>query len=130
MQFPFIKHYFPDAKIVELIYGDIKAKSISEIINFILNKQECGVIISTDLSHFYNLEDANRLDNICLNGIQNLDLDILESGCEACGKTGVKAMLLSAKKLNLTPHLLDYRTSADVSNDNSRVVGYVSASFS
>ncbi len=130
VQFPFIKHYFPDAKIVELIYGDIKAKTISEIIDFILNKQECGVIISTDLSHFYSLEDANKLDTICLSAIDSLDVDMLENGCEACGKTGVKAMLISARGLNLTSHLLDYRTSADMSDDTSRVVGYVSASFS
>jgi len=130
VQFPFVKHYLPHAKIVELIYGDMQPKILSEIIDFVLNKQECGVIISTDLSHFHNLQDANKLDNICLNAIDSLDIDMLENGCEACGKTGVKAMLMSAKKLNLTPHLLDYRTSADVSDDTSRVVGYLSACFS
>jgi len=129
VQFPFIKHYLPHAKIVELIYGDVEPKTLSEIIDFILNKEGCGVIISTDLSHFYNLGDANKLDNICLNAIVSLDTDMLENGCEACGKIGIKAMLMSAKKLDLKPHLLDYRTSADVSNDTSRVVGYVSGCF-
>lgn len=130
VQFPFIKYYLPHAKIVELIYGDAEPEVISEIIDFVLNQKNCGVIISTDLSHFYNLEDANKLDNICLNAISSLDTDMLDNGCEACGKLGVKAMLMSAKKLNLTPHLLDYRTSADASHDNAKVVGYVSACFS
>ena len=130
VQFPFIKHYLSDANIVELVYGQTDPKFISEIIDFVLKKEDCGVIISTDLSHFYNLEDANRLDNICLNSIEKKDVSLLHKGCEACGIIGVEAMLLSANKLNLNSTILDYRTSADASKDTSRVVGYVSACFS
>lgn len=130
VQFPFIKHYIPDAKIVELVYSKIDAEYISEIIDFVLVQEDCGVIISTDLSHFYNLEDANKLDLICLDAVQNQDIQKLDSGCEACGITGVKAMLQSANKLKLSSQILDYRTSADASNDTSRVVGYMSALFS
>ncbi|MBU1659216.1 AmmeMemoRadiSam system protein B [bacterium] len=130
VQFPFIKHYLEDANIIELVYGHIKPAVLSEIINFILQKEDCGVIISTDLSHFYTLDEANDLDNICLNSINKLDVSLIHKGCEACGKIGVEAMLMSAKKLNLTPTILDYRTSADASKDTSRVVGYVSVCFS
>lgn len=129
VQFPFIKYYLKEIRIVELIYGDEDPKNISEIIDFVLQNQDCGVVISTDLSHFHDLKTANRIDNICLDAIETLNIETLQSGCEACGKTGVNAMLLSAKKLNLTPRLLDYRTSADVSKDTNRVVGYVSACF-
>ena len=129
VQFPFIKHYLPDVKIVELVYGRIQSGLISEIIDHILNKEDCGVVISTDLSHFYNLEEANKLDNICLDSIDGLDTQLLNSGCEACGKIGVEAMLNSAKRLALNSTLLDYRTSADASDDTQRVVGYVSACF-
>ena len=130
VQFPFIKHYIPDAKIVELVYSKIDAEYISEIIDFVLVQEDCGVIISTDLSHFYNLEDANKLDLICLDAVENQNIQKLNSGCEACGITGVKAMLQSANKLKLSSQILDYRTSADASNDTSRVVGYMSALFS
>jgi len=130
VQFPFIKHYLLDASIVELVYSHVDSKKISDIIDFVLSKDDCGVIISTDLSHFYNLEEANRLDNICLNAIDTLDTKLLNTGCEACGIIGVKAMLESANKFSLNSNILDYRTSADASNDSSRVVGYVSAYFS
>lgn len=129
VQFPFIKHYLNDVEIVELIYSNVDSDFISEIIDYVLQKDDCGVIISTDLSHFYNLEDANRIDNICLDSIENLDTELLNQGCEACGKVGVEAMLKSAKNLGLKSTLLDYRTSADASDDTSRVVGYVSACF-
>lgn len=129
VQFPFIKHYIQEAHIVELVYSSESAKSISEIIDFVLTQEDCGVIISTDLSHFYNLEDANKLDNICLKAVKNLDLNLLHRGCEACGMIGVEAMMISAKKLGLSSHILDYRTSADASDDTERVVGYMSACF-
>ena len=129
VQFPFIKHYLPNIEIVELVYSKASSGVISEIIDDVLSMEDCGVVISTDLSHFYDLSEANRLDNICLDAIENLDTEMLSSGCEACGKLGVEAMILSAKKLGLKATLLDYRTSADASDDTSNVVGYLSACF-
>ncbi len=129
VQFPFIKYYLPHVNIVELVYGRIEPEFISQIINYILGEEENGVVISTDLSHFYSLERANKLDNICLHAIENLDTHMLHKGCEACGMIGIEAMLLSAKKLGLKSTLLDHRTSADESGDTNRVVGYLSACF-
>ena len=54
---------------------------------------------------------------------------MLHRGCEACGKSGVEAMVLAAKHLGLTSKLLDYRTSSWASHDTSSVVGYTSAIF-
>lgn len=129
VQFPFIKYYFEDAEIVELVYSYADSSSLSEIIDYVLSLEDCGVIISTDLSHFHNLSNATRLDNICLEAVQNIDIAKLHSGCEACGKLGVEALLISAKKLGLKAQLLDYRTSADASGDTQSVVGYMSACF-
>jgi len=130
VQFPFIKHYLDDVNIIELVYSDASPEYLSEIIEFVLKQDDCGVVISTDLSHFYNLDDANKLDNICLSAVDNLDIGLLSSGCQACGIIGVKAMMTSAKELGMNATILDYRTSADVSNDKNRVVGYMSAYFS
>jgi hypothetical protein len=129
VQFPFIKHYLSDVNILEIVYSNESSENISNIIDFVLAQEDCGVIISTDLSHFYNLEDANTLDNICLEAVDKLDINKLRSGCEACGIIGVEAMMISAKKLGLNSHILDYRTSADASEDSSKVVGYMSAYF-
>lgn len=130
VQFPFIKYYLEDAEIVELIYSNAHAVEISKIIDFVLEQEDCGVIISTDLSHFYTLEEANQMDELCLNAIDKLNINSLRSGCEACGMIGVEALIMSAKRLGLNATILDYRTSADTSNDSSRVVGYMSACFS
>ncbi|MDQ1264711.1 MAG: hypothetical protein QG559_1712 [Campylobacterota bacterium] len=129
VQFPFLKYYIDDVSIVELVYSFSKSNEIAKIIDFILEQKDVGVVISTDLSHFYTLSNAVRLDNICIEAIEKLDVQKLHGGCEACGILGVEAMLFSAKKASLKPYILDYRTSADASGDTDRVVGYVSVAF-
>ena len=128
-QIPFLKYYLPDIEIVELVYGGVEYQELSKIISFLLKDDNNLIVISTDLSHFYDLEEAKKLDNICLNGVENLDLKVLNNGCKACGKIGVNALVDVAKKEGLKPILLDYRTSADASGDDSRVVGYMSSIF-
>jgi MEMO1 family protein len=129
VQFPLLKHYVPDATLVELVYSSADPQTISEIIDTLLQSSDIGIIISTDLSHFYTLREANIIDHICIDSIENLEINKLHEGCEACGKIGVEGVLLSAKKAGMSAHIIDYRTSADVSNDASNVVGYVSAYF-
>jgi len=129
VQFPFIKHYLPHAEVIELIYGDIQEKELANLILALLQSSENAVVISSDLSHFHNLKEANRLDDSCLKAVAKLELKELKAGCEACGIIGIKAMILAANKLKLSSKLLDYRTSADASGDESSVVGYMSAMF-
>jgi AmmeMemoRadiSam system protein B len=127
VQAPFIKHYFPDAFIVEIIYGKLSSTDLSLLIDEVLEDDENLLVISTDLSHFYTQEEANKLDNICLNAIAKKDLDLFDRGCEACGKVGVKAVIESAIKKGLNTKVLHYCTSYDRTNDASKVVGYTSA---
>ena len=126
-QMPFIKHYNPDAKVIELIYGKESYHHLSKIVTYLLKDTQNTLVISTDLSHFYNLKEANTLDQICLEGVAKRDISIFERGCEACGIIGVKAIIESCNILGLKTKLLDYRTSADASGDENRVVGYMSA---
>jgi len=128
VQFPFIKYHFPEAKIVEAVYGRVDFLQITKLI---ISAIHLGykIIISTDLSHFYTLQEAKKKDNICMHAIKTLDINALNSGCEACGKIGVEGMIIAARELNLTPELLFYSTSADANNDENRVVGYLSAQF-
>lgn len=129
VQMPFLKYYFGDIEVVEMVYGDEDPAHLKKIIDFLLEDKETLVVISTDLSHYYDIQKANSLDSICLDAVSSLNVLKLHQGCEACGKIGVEAMILSAKEKTLQPLLLDYRTSADVSEDIDRVVGYMSAAF-
>ena len=129
VQTPFIKEYMGDISVVELVYGAEEPSNLAKIIGDLLDDPTIGIVISTDLSHYYDIEKAKRLDTICLDAVQKEDPAELHQGCEACGKIGVEAMLIAAKEKHFKPILLDYRTSADASGDESQVVGYMSAAF-
>ncbi len=126
-QMPFIRHYHPQAGVIELIYGRVEWQEIVPVIEAVLSDEDNILVISSDLSHFYPLEQASRLDNICLEAIRQKNIEMFDRGCEACGIIGIKAMIEVADKNNLQTAIVDYRTSADASGDESSVVGYASA---
>lgn len=127
VQMSFIEYYFDNIKVVELIYSNYLPIYLKEIIKYLISKNFL-IVISSDLSHYYNIQTANKLDSFCLEAVHNLDISYLEK-CEACGKIGIEGVILASKEMNLTPLIVDYRTSADVSGDKTQVVGYMSAVF-
>ena len=129
VQMPFIKHYFPKSKIIELIYSDTSTTTLASLITALMQNKDNVVVISSDLSHFHTLEEAKVFDENCLSAVAKLDLNEITKGCEACGLVGIQAMILAAKQFKLSSKLLDYRTSADTRGDSSSVVGYMSAMF-
>jgi AmmeMemoRadiSam system protein B len=126
VQIPFVQHYFPDAALVEIVYGDLDSRELSRLVDKVFEESDTLVVISTDLSHFYTKQVAKSLDTHCIEGMAELDIAALESGCEACGMIGVKAVIASAKRAGFKSQVLDYRTSADATEDEQSVVGYVS----
>lgn len=125
-QFPFIKYYAKDKKVLEIIYSKCEYKNISNVIAKLLKDPKNFIIISTDLSHFYTLDEANKKDTQCINAIRSNDINSFTKECEACGLIGVKALINITSQLQYKLKLLDYRTSADVSKDKKSVVGYTS----
>ena len=94
VQMPFVKHYFDKAEVVEIVYGDVAVEKLSQLIDELFKQKRTLVVISTDLSHFHSLQRAKALDELCMQGVADLDLTALEKGCEACGLLGVKALML------------------------------------
>jgi len=129
VQMPFIRHYAPKLEVVEMVYGTFSPTELGRIVTELLKDDENIVVISTDLSHFYTEEEANKLDNVCLNAIDRLQPEMMHQGCEACGAIGVEGVLIAANNDHLKVKLLDYRTSSWATKDTSNVVGYTSAVF-
>ena len=129
VQMPIIKNYEPEVSVIELVYGEEKPQNLAKVIEYLLEQPKTAVVISTDLSHYYDIDKANKLDAICMDAVLNLEVSTLHRGCEACGKIGVEAMIIAAKSIGLDAKLLDYRTSAEASGDKSSVVGYMSVAF-
>ncbi len=125
-QAPFIKSYFNNLEIIEIVYGKLNYELLSSLIDELLEDKNNFIVISTDLSHFHTFDEAKKIDNICLNAIAKRDLHLFEKGCEACGIIGVKAMIKSCLKNDLITNMLHYCTSYDRTKDASSVVGYSS----
>ncbi len=80
-------------------------------------------VVSVDLSHYYSYEQAVVLDRPCLDAIARSDAE----GVARCTTDGTQVLFLMnelAARLALTPRLLTYANSGDVSGDKARVVGY------
>jgi AmmeMemoRadiSam system protein B len=91
------------------------------------------LVASTDLSHFYPVEQARQLDTEMLHQIENFDPEAVlrteKTGTGfACGVAAVAAVLWAARELGADEvRILHYSTSADETLDDSSVVGYGAA---
>lgn len=129
VQYPFIHHYMPHVKVVELVCGECEVEVVENILTYLLQFQKYGVVICSDLSHYHSVEEANQTDAICLLAVENENTYTLHEGCEGSNLSAIEAMLLVAQSMELKSALLDYRTSADSSGNTEEVVGYMSALF-
>lgn len=127
-QLPFLQKSLESFDIIPIVYGKCDYNDLCFIFEQFLLDGDTIVVISSDLSHFYEYDKARQIDDFCNKGVVELDLDVLSNG-EACGMIGLKAAVLFAAKYGLKSELLDYRTSGDTAGDKSRVVGYASYMF-
>jgi AmmeMemoRadiSam system protein B len=129
VQVPFLQVVLEDFSIIPVVYGQIDFYVVEEVINFFKDdRDDTVVVISTDLSHYYPDHIARQIDINCNLAVEKLDLSYLDK-CEACGKTGLAAIIDYARKKGWHSKVLDYKTSGDTSGDRSAVVGYASYIF-
>lgn len=109
--------------------GEVLGKSLARV----LADEDALLVASSDLSHFYNQEQAVQLDMEMLHQIEAFDpqgvLRAEEEGKGfACGRIAVAAVLWAAREMGAnTVQILKHATSGDVTGDYSGVVGYGAA---
>jgi MEMO1 family protein len=142
VQLPFIQILFPEAKIVPLVVGSSDARisiRFGQALAKVLKGRRALIVISSDLSHYPNYEDAIKSDRLILQSAVALDPNefmekakyVLASGIPelttcACGEAPIMAGLAAAKALGATKGIImSYANSGDIAiDDRSRVVGY------
>ena len=84
---------------------------------------ETLIVVSSDLSHYYDYTTASRLDRATANAIEELRAGDL--GREsACGRNAVRGLLEAAAHHGLAAETVDLRNSGDTAGGHDEVVGY------
>lgn len=148
-QLPFIRFYFPNAKIVEILTQDFTpplpehlGEAIAETAREL--KRSVLIVSSTDLSHYPSGDLAEKIDADSLEALKLLDpvetnariaeiegKDLPEVRCAVCSKAAVLAGMGAAKSLGAGEGIaLGYAHSGQAElGDRDRVVGYGSLAW-
>jgi len=127
VQLPFLQTVLTDFKLLPLAVGMASAEEVAEVLELLWGGDETLIVISSDLSHYLPYDTAQRVDGATVQSVLNLTQGILHE--QACGATPINGLLLSARRHQLTPHLLDLRNSGDTAGPRDGVVGYASFAF-
>lgn len=135
VQIPFLQSVLKDFKLVPIVMGDQSKRFVDELALQISKVADDStlVVASSDMSHFYNASEADRLDSIVEKRINDFDFEGLHNDleaheCEACGGGPIVALMKAASLKDINHSKVIHRSnSGDVTGDRSEVVGYLSA---
>lgn len=127
VQLPFLQHLLGDFTLLPICIGSVEAKAVAQVIESLWHHDDTLFVISSDLSHFHSYQEARRLDQQSIQMILNQQAVLNHE--QACGATGINALLKVSCKYHLTAQLLDYKNSGDSAGDKESVVGYTSVAF-
>lgn len=135
-QLPFIQKTLRGFKLVPILIGiqtpeniDALAKGLAKT----LKGKNALLVASSDMSHFWQYQEANRLDAEMINEIKSYDVEGVAglmkpdpTGRRLCGYGAVQAVMKAARELGAdSVTLLKYANSKDTFGDTGNgVVGY------
>jgi AmmeMemoRadiSam system protein B/AmmeMemoRadiSam system protein A len=127
VELPFLQIQLKSFEIIPLIVGEIDTNELKNLLIKYLGEEDL-IVVSADLSHYHEYNEALALDAYTVNNIMNLDSEaILNSEIDA--PWAVSSLLKIAKEKSWKPYFLAYANSGDVTGDKTSVVGYSAIVF-
>ena len=108
-------------RIVPILVGKCDYRLIADIIAEYW--ENSSFIISSDLSHFYSLNECRQIDTYTATIIETGKIDCFEQE-QACGLIGIKGLVEFANNNDCSMIRVEMYNSGDISSDKDRVVGY------
>ena len=141
VELPFLHHFAPTSSMVGVVVGSgnfeacqLFAKGLAKTLTEF--NEEVLVLVSSDMNHFASDAETRRLDELAMKAMDDLDAETLlkvvrENEISMCGVLpAVMALTAMQQIAPLTiAERVAYATSADVTGDPSRVVGYAGMLF-
>lgn len=136
MQLPFLARLAPNAKVVGIVIGGgspERCRQFGRQLAAVISELPSPplLVISSDMHHFATDARNRELDELALTAMESLDpLHLLHTvtsnNISMCGVLPAVIVMEALRCLNQMTHMerAGYATSADVSGDKSRVVGY------
>ena len=125
---PFLQRVCGTFTVVPVLVGLVDAAQGASLLRQVWGGPETRVVVSSDLSHFFALPEARRVDAETTATITTLDSEAMLDA-DACGRYPVAGLLREARRRGMRVEAVDTRTSADTAGDSTRVVGYGSYLF-
>lgn len=126
VQLPFLQHCLTRFSLVPVVCGQVSTREMATIFSLLPKADDLLVVISTDLSHFNQYQDALEIDRQTMQAIEQ---NLFIKSSQACGATIVNGLMGEAgliKKRGLQLHKVSYANSGDITGLKESVVGYVS----
>src|SRR5580704_17530529 len=128
VELPFIQRVAPQAKVVPIAVSNASAEHVGQVIEALWGGPETVIVISSDLSHYHPYDDGRARDLHTVSRI--LALDPTLAGEDACGCTGLNGLAWALRHKQISPELVDLRSSGDTAGSHEAVVGYAAIAFS
>ncbi|MFH1153488.1 MAG: AmmeMemoRadiSam system protein B [Pseudomonadota bacterium] len=126
---PYLQYSLGNLPLVPLTVGDVDPEALVDMVNGILAPGDL-LVVSSDLSHFLDYDQARTVDKKTLDRITALDAGyFLNTSGSACGRIGIHVLLKLAEKRGWTPFLLSALNSGDTAGSKQSVVGYAALAF-
>jgi AmmeMemoRadiSam system protein B len=120
---PFLQVVLGEFSVVPLVVGVATSEEVAEVIDRLWGGDETVIVVSSDLSHYYDYAKAQRLDAATTRAIEMLGADAIGEE-DACGRYPLCGLLLAAGRRGLSSRAVDVRNSGDTAGPRDQVVGY------
>jgi AmmeMemoRadiSam system radical SAM enzyme/AmmeMemoRadiSam system protein B/AmmeMemoRadiSam system protein A len=141
VELPFIHQLAPEVRVVGVALASATWKQCQEFAGGLVGVladwgEPVLLVISSDMNHYATDAENRRLDEIALQAIETLDPQhvydtVRGHDISMCGLIPCVVVLEALRRIQpwQRAHRVAYATSADVSGDRSRVVGYAGMLF-
>ncbi len=120
---PFLQRALDAVRLVPIVVGDAAGRDVAAILEHLWGGAETLIVVSSDLSHYYDYAAARERDAATARAIERLDGAALDDE-SACGRIPIRGMLEVAAQRGLRCARLDLRNSGDTAGPRTQVVGY------
>jgi AmmeMemoRadiSam system protein B len=141
VELPFLHRLAPKTRVVGVALGGCGldrchnfATGLAKVLRD--RSDEVLIVISSDMNHFASDEENRRLDALAMDALETLDPEhvfavVRDNEISMCGRLPAVIALTALNELEplSTSKRVAYATSADVTGDTRRVVGYAGMLF-